>query len=185
MLGLWVPKECRHTMLTRSASVRAVVNGQFTWGAKLLWTQVRLPVGGRSTLPGQMSRLPFEPGQLTQDQHVHLRLAQAHLQACAEPLPVLACPPVCQTVTQSHPFSADTRLDSPSFFCFRKQNTHARVQVLVPSIYLALVAAAGCIVSGALMLTTFAADELRDVLADTLQQIGVCISGCGAGGAPG
>lgn len=48
----------------------------------------------------------------------------------------------------------------------------------MPSIYLALITTAGCLVSGALMLTTLASDELREVLADTLQQIGVCISGC-------
>jgi hypothetical protein len=47
----------------------------------------------------------------------------------------------------------------------------------VPLLYLALVTAAGCFVAGLLMLSTLASEELRDVLSDTLAQVGECVSG--------
>ena len=51
------------------------------------------------------------------------------------------------------------------------------LQILVPLLYLALITAAGCFVAGLVMLSTLASDELRDVLSDTLAQVGECVSG--------
>ena len=51
-------------------------------------------------------------------------------------------------------------------------------QILVPTLYLAFVTAAGCFVAGLVMLSTLASDELRDVLSGTLADVGECISGC-------
>lgn len=52
-----------------------------------------------------------------------------------------------------------------------------RMQILVPTLYLAFVTAAGCFVAGLVALSTLASDELRDVLSDTLAQVGETISG--------
>lgn len=51
-------------------------------------------------------------------------------------------------------------------------------QSLLPAIYTALVAGAATMVSGLLMLSTLAGDELRDVLAATLLSVGSSVSGC-------
>ncbi len=51
-------------------------------------------------------------------------------------------------------------------------------QSLLPAIYTALVAGAATVVSGLLMLSTLAGDELRDVLAATLLSVGSSVSGC-------
>lgn len=50
-------------------------------------------------------------------------------------------------------------------------------QALLPAIYTALVAALGVVVSGLVTLPSLARDELRDVLADTLQLIGTSVTG--------
>lgn len=46
----------------------------------------------------------------------------------------------------------------------------------MPLIYTALVAAAATCIAGLLVLPTLARDQLQDVTADTLQQIGVAVS---------
>ena len=46
----------------------------------------------------------------------------------------------------------------------------------MPLIYTALVAAAATCIAGLLVLPTLARDQLQDVTADTLQQVGVAVS---------
>ncbi len=57
--------------------------------------------------------------------------------------------------------------------------------MLVPGLYLGLLVAAGCVVSGLAMLSSLASDELREVLSDTLARVGVSISGCSPAGSLG
>lgn len=51
------------------------------------------------------------------------------------------------------------------------------LQVVVNQILLGLIAAAGCLLGGTLLLPSLATDELREVLADIIQQCGYSISG--------
>lgn len=46
----------------------------------------------------------------------------------------------------------------------------------MPLIYTALVAAAATCIAGLLVLPTLARDQVQDVTADTLQQVGVAVS---------
>jgi hypothetical protein len=59
------------------------------------------------------------------------------------------------------------------------------LQVSVPLIYTALVAAAATCIAGLLVLPTLARDQLQDVTADTLQQVGVAVSWCVSSWRPG
>ena len=54
---------------------------------------------------------------------------------------------------------------------------HRWLQVVVNQILLGLIAALGCLVGGTLLLPSLATDELREVLADIVQQCGYSISG--------